>query len=141
MQNAKVAALIERYAVGDIDLADLPLQQAIKQVNGKGTHVLVTFEDPNCPYCSELDQKISQLDDVTLYTFLLPILSEDSRIKSNRIWCANDRAAAWNDWMLRYREPAPTRPCDTTAITKNLQIGKKLGIQGVPYLLQAKQSS
>jgi thiol:disulfide interchange protein DsbC len=138
-QNPEIAALLEEYADGQIDLGDLPLHQAIKQVQGKGTHVLVTFEDPNCPYCSMLDKKLSRLDDITLYTFLFPVLSEDSVMKSRRIWCSSEPAAVWNGWMLDHREPAPTHPCDTTAIARNLEIGNRLGIRGVPYLLQGRQ--
>jgi thiol:disulfide interchange protein DsbC len=137
-EATSVAALIEEYADGEISLADLPVQQAIKQVHGNGTQVLVTFEDPNCPYCAELDKKLSRFDDITLYTFLLPVLSPDSEVKSRRIWCATDRAAAWKNWMVQGQTPTGTEDCDTTALTKNLEIGERLGIRGVPYLLQVK---
>ncbi|MDR2261685.1 MAG: DsbC family protein [Azoarcus sp.] len=124
---------------GEIDLDELPLWQAIKQEQGGGGLVLVTFEDPNCPYCAELDEKLARLDNATIYTFLLPILSEDSELKSRQIWCARDRAAAWNDWMLKRRAPSGAGDCDTSALDENLEIGRKLGIQSVPYLLQAKE--
>ena len=82
-----------------IKFTDLPLENAIKQVRGDGKRVLATFEDPNCGYCKKLAKDLSKLDDITLYTFLLPILSPDSLEKSNQIWCSADKAKAWNDWM------------------------------------------
>jgi len=83
-----------------IKFGELPLDRAIKQVRGDGKRVMATFEDPNCGYCKRLAKDLQKLDNVTIYTFLLPILSEDSVHKSKQIWCSADRAKAWNDWML-----------------------------------------
>ena len=113
---------------------ELPLDRAIKQVRGDGKRVLATFEDPNCGYCKRLDKEMLKLDNVTIYTFLLPILSEDSVRKSRQIWCSADRAKAWNDWMLEGKAPAGKEDCDTTAVSKNQEFGRKLNISGTPTL-------
>ena len=89
-----------------IKFSELPLERAIKQVRGDGKRVLATFEDPNCGYCKRLAKDLQKLDNVTIYTFLYPILSEDSIRKSKQIWCSADRAKAWNDWMVEGRAPA-----------------------------------
>ena len=123
---------------GQIGLAALPLEQAIQQVRGNGEPILVSFEDPNCTYCVQLNKHLKRLDNVTLYTFLTPMLSEDSVAKSRRIWCAPDPATAWNDWMLARRLPSGAGDCDTTALDRNLELGEEMGIRGVPYLLRAK---
>ncbi|MDR2014875.1 MAG: DsbC family protein [Azoarcus sp.] len=123
---------------GLIEPGRLPLGDAIKQVRGNGELILVSFEDPNCLYCIKLDKKLNHLDNITLYTFLVPILSEDSVIKSRHIWCDPARALAWNDWMLKRRLPSGTGNCDTTALDRNLLLGETMGIRGVPYLLLAK---
>ncbi|MBL8405924.1 MAG: DsbC family protein [Dechloromonas sp.] len=117
-----------------IRFGDLPLERAIKQVRGDGKRVLATFEDPNCGYCKRLAKELQKLDNVTVYTFLLPILSEDSVRKSRQIWCAPDRAKAWNDWMVDGKAPAGREDCDTSAITKNQDFGRKLNISGTPTL-------
>ena len=75
--------------------------QAIKRVRGNGRRVIYTFEDPNCGYCKQLQKELAKVNDVTIYTFLWPILSQDSVDKSRAIWCAKDRAKAWDDVMLR----------------------------------------
>ncbi|MDR1062548.1 MAG: DsbC family protein [Azoarcus sp.] len=133
----QIAAEILTNVDGEISLDSLPLSQAIKQMHGNGGLALVTFEDPNCPYCAKLDEKLARLDNATLYTFLLPILSDDSELKSRLIWCAQDPATAWNDWMLKRRLPANAGDCDASALVRNLEIGERLGIRGVPYLLRA----
>ena len=120
-----------------IKFADLPLDRAIKQVRGDGKRVLATFEDPNCGYCKRLAKDLQKLDNVTIYTFLLPILSEDSLKKSKQIWCAADRSKAWNDWMVEGRAPAGKDDCDTSAITKNQEFGRRLSISGTPTIFFA----
>ncbi|MFN4340905.1 MAG: DsbC family protein [Azonexus sp.] len=120
-----------------IRFGDLPLDRAIKQVRGDGRRVLATFEDPNCGYCKRLAKEMQKLDNVTLYVFLYPILSEDSVRKSKQIWCSPDRAKAWSDWMVDGKAPAGREDCDTTAITRNQEFGRKLNISGTPTMFFA----
>ncbi len=113
---------------------DLPLDRAIKQVRGDGKRVLATFEDPNCGYCKRLAKELQKLDNVTVYVFLYPILSEDSVRKSKQIWCSSDRSKAWNDWMIDGKAPSGREDCDTSAVTKNQEFGRKLNISGTPTM-------
>ena len=117
-----------------IKFNELPLDRAIKQVRGDGKRVLATFEDPNCGYCKRLARDLQKLENVTIYTFLLPILSEDSVKKSKQIWCSADRAKAWNDWMIDGKAPSGREDCDTAAITRNQEFGRKLNITGTPTM-------
>ena len=120
-----------------IKFSELPLTLAVKQVRGDGKRVFATFEDPNCGYCKKLAKDLAKLDNVTIYTFLYPILSPDSLDKSNRIWCAADRAKAWNDWMVDGKAPGGKGDCDTTAVKKTIEIGRKLAINGTPTIFFA----
>lgn len=120
-----------------INWSDLPLDQAIKQVRGDGKRVLASFEDPNCGYCKRLARELLKLDNVTVYTFLYPILSQDSLDKSKQIWCAEDRAKAWNDWMVEGRALNGRADCDTAAIMRNRDFGRRLNITGTPTLFFA----
>lgn len=120
-----------------IKFSELPLERAIKQVRGDGKRVLATFEDPNCGYCKKLAKDLQKLDNVTVYTFLLPILSEDSLKKSKQIWCSADRVKAWNDWMVDGKAPAGKEDCDTSAVVKNQEFGRRLNISGTPTIFFA----
>ena len=117
-----------------IKFSDLPLELAIKQVRGDGKRVLASFEDPNCGYCKKLARDIAKLDNVTVYTFLYPILSPDSLDKSNQIWCASDKAKAWNDWMQDGKALPSRSDCDTSAVQKTVELGRRLSISGTPTL-------
>ena len=99
-----------------IKFSDLPLPQAVRQVRGDGKRVFATFEDPNCGYCKKLAKEIQTLKDVTVYTFLLPVLGDDSFEKSKAIWCAPDKSKAWVDWMTGGKTlPAVPAKCDPAA--------------------------
>ena len=119
-----------------VDFNALPLQDAFATVRGNGKRKLVVFADPNCGYCKRFERDLQNVDNVTIYTFLYPILSPDSAEKSRNIWCAKDRNNAWNDWMLREKTPAAASS-DTAALQRNLAFGKKHKITGTPTLLFA----
>ena len=67
---------------------------AIKRVKGDGSRTLYTFEDPNCGYCQRLTQELTKVNNLTVYTFLTPILSQDSVEKSRAVWCASGGTSA-----------------------------------------------
>lgn len=127
------ARLVELSA---IDFDALPLERAIKQVRGTGKRVLVSFEDPNCGYCKRLGKELAGVDDVTIYTFLYPILGEDSVRKSRNIWCAQDQAKAWNEWILDNKTPAAAE-CDSSVVDANVELGRALRINGTPTMFLA----
>jgi thiol:disulfide interchange protein DsbC len=104
---------------------------AVKRVKGNGKRVLYTFEDPNCGYCKELQKELTKITNVTIYTFLWPILSPDSVEKSKAIWCAKDRAKAWEEAMSKGTVPNGKRDCDTP-LEKNAQLAQRFGIRGTP---------
>ena len=122
-----------------IDFAELPLADAFTVVQGDGSRKLAVFEDPNCGYCKRFERDLQKVDNVTVYTFLLPILSPDSAEKSRNIWCAKDRTEVWLDHMLRDKTP-PAASCDTAALQRNLAFGKKYKITGTPTLIFADGS-
>jgi len=109
---------------------------AIKRVRGNGKRVIYTFEDPNCGYCKRQQQELLKLNDVTIYTFLWPILSPDSIEKSKVVWCSKDRAKAWDDLMTRGVMPQGEAKCDTP-LDKNMELARRFGAQGTPAIFIA----
>jgi len=120
-----------------IDFASLPLKDAIVWKQGTGARKLVVFADPNCGYCKKFEKEMQGVKDVTVYTFLYPILGGDSPDKSRNIWCAKDNSVAWRDWMIN-GTPAPRNmggKCDTSALERNVALGKKHRVNGTPALV------
>ena len=117
----------------------LPLKDAFTMVRGNGKRKFAVFEDPNCSYCKRFERDLQKVDNVTVYMFLYPILGQDSSDKSRNIWCAKDKAKAWQDWMVRDQVPS-SASCDTAAVARNLEFGKKHKITGTPTLIFADGS-
>jgi thiol:disulfide interchange protein DsbC len=118
-----------------IDFARLPLQDAIVSRRGQGTRQLAVFADPGCIYCKQLEGTLQGRDDITVYTFLLPILGPGSLDKARAIWCSADRDAAWRDWMQTGTLPPVPAACDTSALDRNLALGRRHAIRGTPALV------
>lgn len=121
-----------------IDFGSLPLDKAIVKVKGDGSRRVALFSDPDCPYCKQLERELSAVTDVTIYTFLFPLPSihPDAIRKAELVWCADDRAKAWDDLMLAGREPAGVKPCETP-IREIAQLAESLNISGTPGIVFA----
>lgn len=117
-----------------IDFKDLPFKDSFTIVRGNGKRKMAVFEDPNCGYCKKFERDLTKVDNVTVHVFLYPILSADSNEKSKNIWCAKDKGKAFLDWMVRDVTP-PAASCDTGAIARNVEFGKKARINGTPAMV------
>jgi len=127
-----------RTAAAPVRFDQLPLSDAIKTVRGNGQRKVAVFSDPNCPYCKQLEPELAGLDNVTLYTFLVPFQGEAKPIA---VWCAGDRAAAWRRLMLHGDDRAlkTDAACDHP-IARNLALAHQFGVQGTPTLIWADGS-
>lgn len=125
-----------------IDFNALPVKDAFTIVRGTGKRKIAVFEDPNCGYCKRFERDLANVKDVTIHMFLYPILSPDSAEKSKSIWCSKDRAKTWQDYMVRdIAVPSGnTDKCDTTALTRNTDFGRKHKITGTPTVFFADGS-
>ena len=116
-----------------IKWTDLAQANAMKTVRGNGSRQLAVFSDPNCGYCKRLEKSLQQLDNVTIYTYLIPILGPDSLQKSKQIWCAADPYKTYMDWMINGTVPNGKSDC-ATPLDKNMAYAKSYGITGTPTL-------
>lgn len=113
----------------------LPRTDALTSVKGNGKRHMVVFADPNCSYCKQLESDLAKLNNVTIHTFLFPILGPDSIRKSQNIFCAKENTKVWAEWMLAAK-PIPERSntCRADAIERNVALGRKLKLTGTPAL-------
>lgn len=119
-----------------IKFADLPLKDAMVIKQGNGTRKLAVFGDPNCGYCKRLERDLAALKDVTIYTFIYPVLGADSEVKSRAIWCTKDPMTNWRKWMIDGTVPPRAMgECNTGAIERNAAFGRKHRINGTPALV------
>jgi thiol:disulfide interchange protein DsbC len=118
-----------------IDFAKLPLADAMVWKQGTGARKLVVFADPNCGYCKRFERDLNAVKDVTVYTFLLPILGPDSSEKSKQIWCSKEPTKTWRAWMIDGVAIPKAAACDTAALERNVALGRKHKVNGTPALV------
>lgn len=118
-----------------VDFSTLNTKNAIPLVYGKGTRKMAVFEDPNCGYCKRFEKDVAQIDDVTMYVFVVPILGPNSQEKSKQIWCAKDRSKVWTDWMQHNVAPTGKGDCDTKALEENVAFIRQHRITGTPTMI------
>lgn len=121
-----------------INFDALPTELAITQVRGDGSRKIALFEDPNCGYCKQLRRNMQGIDNLTVYTYMLPILSEDSTEKVKNVWCSDDPSAAWDAWMLQGKVPEQ-KTCEVP-LEQLVQLGRDLQVQGTPAIFFADGS-
>jgi thiol:disulfide interchange protein DsbC len=120
-----------------VDWKSLPLDRAVVYRKGDGSRRIAVFSDPDCPFCRKLEGEIAGLDNLTVYTFLLPIaqLHPDAARKANAVWCSKDPGRAWLDLMLLEREPAPAPAGCAAPLEEIATLAKKFRINGTPGIV------
>ena len=119
-----------------IEFDQLPLKDAMVMKQGTGARKMAVFADPNCGYCKRFERDLLTVKDVTIYTFLYPVLGPDSNDKSRSIWCAKDAMKTWRAWMIdAVTPPKVAGACDIGAIERNSAFGRKYRINGTPAIL------
>jgi thiol:disulfide interchange protein DsbC len=114
----------------------LPIKDALVIRQGNGARKLAVFADPNCGYCKRFERDLATIKDVTVYTFLMPILGADSTAKSRDIWCSKDAGKTWRAWMIDGVAPAKAaEKCDVAALERNVEFGRKYRINGTPAMV------
>ena len=118
-----------------IDFGSLPLDLAVKVQRGNGKRVLAMFTDPYCPYCRRLEQALLQLDDITVYVFMYPVIRPDNADHSRAVWCSKDRAKAWLDLAAadKPKVPAAAANC-ANPVDRVLELGRSLRVRSTPTL-------
>jgi len=125
---------LAQQKINSVDFAKLPLELAVK--NGNGARKLVVFADPNCPYCKKLEiEQLTKLKNITVYTFVIPILAEDSRVKAMSIACSKSPLDAWEGWMTKNQAPTAA-PCTAGAerVNKSMSLANSLRVQATPTM-------
>jgi thiol:disulfide interchange protein DsbC len=122
-----------------VDFSRLPLDKAFVKVKGDGSRKIAIFTDPDCPYCKRLEEELAKISNVTVYVFLYPLsqLHPDAPRKARAVWCAADRAGAWDALMLEGKEPSAPAPECKDPIAEVEKVATEVGIRGTPGLVFA----
>ena len=119
-----------------VEFGSLPLDLAVKVQRGNGKRVLAMFSDPYCPYCRRLEQALLQIDDITVYVFMYPVIRPENADHSRAVWCAPDRSKAWLELAAGEtpKVAAGGASCPNP-VDKVLELGRSLRVTGTPTLI------
>jgi len=78
------------------------------------------------------EQTLQQVEDLTLYVFMFPVIRPERIDDSKSIWCAPDRPKAWLDLALRKKVPAAAT-CDNP-VESIVALGQSIGVRATPTL-------
>ena len=121
-----------------IKFESLPLDLAVKVKRGNGKRVLAMFSDPYCPACRQFERALAQVDDVTVYVFMYPVIRPENADHSRMVWCAPDRAKAWLELAAAPSPKLPPRaPACGDPVDKVLKLGRGLAVNSTPTLFLA----
>ena len=116
-----------------VDWKKLPLQDAIKSVRGTGKRQIAIFSDPNCPYCKQLEAELKKLDNITIYTFILPLKAQ-SVAPSKQVYCEKNPALAWENLITKAQLPTSQSSC-ANPVERNIVLAHRLGVNGTPAII------
>ncbi|WP_414630584.1 DsbC family protein [Acinetobacter sp. UBA801] len=116
-----------------VDWKKLPLQDAIKNVRGTGKRQIAIFSDPNCPYCKQLEAELKKLDNITIYTFILPLKAQ-SVAPSKQVYCEKNPALAWENLITKAQLPTSQTSC-ANPVERNMALAHRLGVNGTPAII------
>jgi len=116
----------------------LPLDLAVKVQRGNGKRVMAMFSDPYCPACRQFERTLAQIDDITIYIFMYPVIRPENASHSRAVWCSPDRAKAWLELAAaaQPRVPAASPNC-ANPVDKLLATGRTLRVNATPTLILA----
>jgi thiol:disulfide interchange protein DsbC len=121
-----------------IKFESLPLDLAVKVQRGNGKRVVAMFSDPYCPACRQFERSLAQIDNITVYVFMYPVIRPENADHSRAVWCAPDRAKAWLDLAAA---PKPKLPPTAAGcgdpVDKVLKLGRSLAVNSTPTLILA----
>ena len=119
-----------------VKFESLPLDLAVKIQRGNGKRVLAMFSDPYCPACRQFERTLAQVDDVTIYVFMYPVIRPQNADHSRAVWCSPDRAKAWLELAANPKPKIPdAAPTCANPVDKLIETGHKLGVNSTPTLI------
>jgi thiol:disulfide interchange protein DsbC len=96
---------------------------------------VIEITDPDCDFCRKASEYFTKRKDVTRHVFLYALpMHTNAEAKIRYIFCAKDRAKAYEEAMTGKLDDMKFKPCDDVAaaelVKAHKEIGDKAGVQG-----------
>jgi thiol:disulfide interchange protein DsbC len=120
-----------------IDIAKIPLKDAIILGESSATKKVIIFTDPDCPYCGQLHQTMKQIvakrKDIAFYIKFFPLsMHKDAYWKAKSIVCNRSLQMLEDNFE---KKEIPKTECATEEIDNSMKLAASFGISGTPGII------
>jgi thiol:disulfide interchange protein DsbC len=99
-------------------------------------YTINVFTDVDCPFCKKLHRNMSKMNDlgITVKYLASPLASlhPTAQGKMQKIWCADDRNQAMDDYKINNITP-DVEDCKNP-VAEQLKLSQKIGVNGTPAI-------
>jgi thiol:disulfide interchange protein DsbC len=122
-----------------VDVATIPVKNAVIMGNPKGTKKIYVFTDLDCPYCrkghTELQQLTKIAPDVAIYVMLFPLPMHPGAYDKSRTVFEAMSLDLLNKAFEGDDVPKPKNESSKTAIDENIKFANANGIKSTPTMV------
>jgi thiol:disulfide interchange protein DsbC len=133
-ENLTQAKLIE---INKVDVSQIPLDDALIMGDKEAKHRVIVFSDPDCPYCEKLHREMKKVlekrTDIVFFIKMYPLPFHKNAYKKSQSIVCEKSLDLLEDAFAKKSLPEPK--CETAALDENIELAKKLGIQGTPAII------
>lgn len=128
----------ERFTeLNRIDVASIPLDDALILGSKDAKHKIIVFDDPDCPFCAKLHQEMKKVveerKDIAFYLKMYPLkIHPNAYEKAKAIVCEKSIALLEDAFA---KKEIPKAKCETKVIDENIKLAERLGISGTPAMV------
>lgn len=137
----KPAGTIAGDQARDLRPPESLIKGALKRTHGTEKRWLIVVQEPNCPFCKQLEAELDTLADIAIYTHIMAF-SPAAAVRLEAILCSANPAMSWVNWMRFEIEPTFDKPCRKLDLEQTAEVKRLLeSTQGTPRILFPDGSS
>jgi len=125
-------------ALNKIDVAEIPLDDALVLGKPDAAHKIIVFDDPECSFCRKMQGEMAKVvemrPDIVFYIKMFPLTNIHPKAynKAKAIIC--EKSLKLLEESLAGKEIPPPQ-CETDQVEKNIDLGRKIFIKSTPTLI------
>jgi thiol:disulfide interchange protein DsbC len=120
-----------------VDVSKIPLEDAIVVGKPDAKHKVIVFDDPECPYCKQLQAEMGKVvakrGDVAFFIKMFPLTIHPGAYEKAKAIVCEKSLQLLEDSLSG--KPLPPAKCETRQVDENMALAKRLGISGTPTLI------
>ena len=139
-----ITANLQRAATPKVDLSTINISDAVVvKSKNKVNKKIIVFIDPDCPYCRQLEQQLTQAqigNKADIYYMVMPLpMHPNAKQHTTNILCSTTQYQTLQDYMLKNNDNPTvklTKDCNIEPVLERTgSTARKLGINATPTII------